>query len=113
MDPKDVSYHRPLTMLTYATHGEIGAGFALPFHAVNILLHAGVAVLVLVLASWLFESTRIPLIAAALFAIHPIHTEAVTSVVGRAELLCALFGLMAMLSAARADAGASRMVCVV
>jgi tetratricopeptide (TPR) repeat protein len=113
MDPKDVSYHRPLTVLTYAINEAVAPGFALPFHAVNILLHAGVAVLVLVLASWLFESTRVPLIAAALFAIHPIHTEAVTSVVGRAELLCALFGLMAILSAARADAGASRMVCVV
>ncbi|OAD60580.1 Transmembrane and TPR repeat-containing protein 4 [Eufriesea mexicana] len=29
--------------------------------------------------------------ATALFAVHPVHTEAVSSIVGRAELLCALF----------------------
>jgi Tfp pilus assembly protein PilF len=108
MDPKDVSYHRPFTVLTYAINEAVAPGFALPFHAVNIMLHAAVAVLVFVLASWLFESQRVSLVAAALFAVHPIHTEAVTSVVGRAELLCALFGLIAMLSAARADASASR-----
>jgi hypothetical protein len=35
---------------------------------------------------------------AALFAVHPIHTEAVSSVVGRAELMSALFILTACIS---------------
>lgn len=34
--------------------------------------------------------------ATILFAIHPIHTEAVAGVVGRADLLCALFFIIAL-----------------
>jgi len=39
-----------------------------------------------------------PFIAALFFATHPIHAEGVASVVGRAELLCAIFGLLAVLT---------------
>jgi len=38
---------------------------------------------------------NIPLIATLLFSVHPIHTEAVTGVVGRAELIASLFYLLA------------------
>lgn len=37
------------------------------------------------------------LIAALIFAVHPIHTEAVTGVVGRAETLSSVFFLTALL----------------
>jgi hypothetical protein len=37
-------------------------------------------------------------IAALLFALHPVHCEAVASVVGRAELLSALFAVLAILA---------------
>ena len=42
------------------------------------------------------------LVAAGLFASHPIHTEAVAGVVGQAELLCATFAVCAFLSYMRA-----------
>ena len=35
-------------------------------------------------------------------SIHPIHTEVVTSVVGRAELLCSLFYLVSLIIYSRA-----------
>ena len=38
------------------------------------------------------------MISALLFATHPIHAEGVASVVGRAELLCAIFCLLSFLS---------------
>ncbi|CAH2092282.1 unnamed protein product [Euphydryas editha] len=41
-------------------------------------------------------------VAAILFAVHPIHSEAVTGVVGRAEMLSSLFFLGALLCYARA-----------
>lgn len=37
------------------------------------------------------------IMAAGLFAAHPIHTEAVAGVVGQAELLCALLAITALL----------------
>ncbi|MBI3785332.1 MAG: DUF1736 domain-containing protein [Deltaproteobacteria bacterium] len=99
--------YRPVTVLTYAVNQSTAAGQAWSFHATNILLHAVVSVLVLFLTSLLFDSTRVALAAAVLFAVHPIHTEAVTSIVGRAELLAALFGLAAILFAAAAETALS------
>ncbi|RXM29909.1 Transmembrane and TPR repeat-containing protein 3 [Acipenser ruthenus] len=46
----------------------------------------------------LFLDQKSSLVAALLFAVHPIHTEAVTGVVGRAELLSSIFLLAAFLS---------------
>jgi protein O-mannosyl-transferase len=97
------SIYRPFTVLTFAINEALAPGSAAGFHAVNIVLHAGVTIVLFVLALRLFASVRVAVIAAALFAVHPIHTEAVTSIVGRAELLAALFGLMALWGAARAD----------
>eukprot|EP00659_Diplonema_papillatum_P009185 gene9185-14245_t len=73
------------------------------FHCVNIALHTAVVLLVYRIA---FESAEgvqpaeqpvdalryfAAIISAALFAVHPVHVEAVTGVVGRAELLSCIF----------------------
>ena len=44
------------------------------------------------------EFSLISLVSTFFFAIHPIHTEAVTGVVGRAELLSSIFFILAILS---------------
>ncbi|MFI5398839.1 MAG: tetratricopeptide repeat protein [Candidatus Binatia bacterium] len=95
--------YRPFAVLTFALNERLAPGNTVAYHGVNVLLHAGVAVLVFVLAIRLFGSVRTAQIAAVLFALHPVHTEAVTSLVGRTELLAALFGLGAILSVDRAD----------
>ncbi|XP_022126724.1 protein O-mannosyl-transferase Tmtc3 [Pieris rapae] len=99
--------YRPLTVLTfrwnYAIHGLQPAGY----HLVNLLLHALVSLLYYrVCAMFLPEFASF--VAAILFAVHPIHTEAVTGVVGRAEMLSSVFFLGALLCYARA---ASRRRC--
>ena len=69
------------------------------FHAVNILLHCLVSVAALrVFFHLLNGSHSSALLAALLFATHPIHTEAVAGIVGRADLLCALFVFGALLA---------------
>ncbi|XP_053600141.1 protein O-mannosyl-transferase Tmtc3 [Plodia interpunctella] len=93
--------YRPLTVLTfrwnYAVHGLQPAGY----HLVNLLLHALVSLLYYrVCAMFLPEFASF--VASILFAVHPIHTEAVTGVVGRAEMLSSLFFLGALLCYARA-----------
>lgn len=86
---------RPLTFATFALDWKLGGGTALGFHAVNVVLHAAVVGLVLLLLQTLLETLQqgkaMAFAAALLFAVHPIHTEAVTSIVGRAELLAAGF----------------------
>jgi Flp pilus assembly protein TadD len=95
--------YRPLTMLTFAANARLGTT-ATGYHVVNVLAHAAVTVLVLALARVLLRSTIGAVAAAALFAVHPIHTEAVTNVFGRAELLAALFVLACLLALVRASA---------
>ena len=89
---------RPLTVLSFRAHtwwtGQPPAPKA--FHAVNIVLHAAATACVSCLAGWLWAQRggrprpRVALLAGTVFAVHPVHVEAVTGVVGRAELLCAL-----------------------
>jgi tetratricopeptide (TPR) repeat protein len=75
------------------------------YHAVNVALHAGASVLVYALASrWL--SFGGAAIAALLFAVHPLHVEAVANIVGRAELLAACGVLAALLLHTRRSAWA-------
>ncbi len=95
------SLYRPFTELWFAVDWAIGGGSPLPFHVVNVLIHATTTALVYLLA--LGGLGPVGAGAAALvFAVHPVHVEAVANVVGRAELLAALFTLIAAL-AYRAD----------
>ena len=100
----DSTLYRPLTVLTYATDFAAWELNAAAYHAVNIALHAAATALVFFVALHLFGGATIAAVAAALFAVHPIHTEAVTSVVGRAELLATLCFLGAFLLLRRPSA---------
>ncbi|XP_052046528.1 protein O-mannosyl-transferase TMTC4 isoform X3 [Apodemus sylvaticus] len=103
--------YRPLTVLTFRVNYYLSGGFhPVGFHVVNILLHGGISILMLDVFSVLFGglqytskgrrvhlAPRASLLAALLFAVHPVHTECVAGVVGRADLLCALFFLLSFL----------------
>ena len=88
--------YRPFTSLTLALDWLIGGGSPIPFHVFNLAVHVGASLLVLALAGTLM-SPPAALAAALLFAVHPIHVEAVASVVGRAEVLATLFAVAAAL----------------
>jgi len=79
--------YRPLTVQTFALERRLFGDHPLPFHAANVLLHAAISVAVWWLARRLGASALGGLLAGLLFAVHPIHTEAVTNIVGRAELM--------------------------
>jgi tetratricopeptide (TPR) repeat protein len=89
--------YRPLTILTLVADHAIGGGAPWSFHLGNLLLHAGVALLVLALGRRLALPPPAPLLGALLFAVHPAHAEAVASVAGRADLLAAGAALGALL----------------
>ena len=96
--------------LSYAINYASGAGPA-GFRVLNIAIHAANAVLVFVLLRSRSKSCASPapavtgapsapaaLIAALVFALAPVQTEAVTYISGRSSSLCALFCLLALLS---------------
>lgn len=96
--PRPGQWWRPVVMATFA--GELRLHGALPaaMHATNVLLHAGVAVLLERWASALGLPPPAALGAALAFAVHPVQSEAVAYVSGRTDLLCALFVLAALLA---------------
>lgn len=88
--------YRPLTIASYALNHMVAGLNSPAFHIVNILLHAAVSVLVVMLIDVLLRDRALAVVSGLLFATHPIHTEAVTGIVGRAEVLTALFLLVAL-----------------
>ena len=86
---------RPLAIFGYAVQWAIAGDAPWFFHMVNILLHAGVSVLVWALVRRLTKSTAAALLGGLLFAVHPVHTEVVANVVGQAELIAAGATLLA------------------
>jgi len=87
--------YRPITTLSLLLNHAV-AGGPFGYHLVNLLLHAANVWLVWKLAARLLQP-RAAWCAAALWAVHPIATEAVDNVVGRADLLAAMAVLAGLL----------------
>ncbi len=82
---------RPLTYFTFWLNGRLGGGY----HAVNLALHLCAVLLAFDTLKRLIDR-RSALVAAALFAIHPIQAEAVNYVFARATLLMTLLCLASL-----------------
>jgi hypothetical protein len=80
--------YRPLPVATFAVDWTIAHGHPVWFHAMNLLWHAGVAVIVAIFARRLADWTA-ALATGLVFAVHPVHVEAVANVIGLAELMAA------------------------
>ncbi|XP_076281504.1 protein O-mannosyl-transferase Tmtc4 [Lasioglossum baleicum] len=92
--------YRPITILTFRLNFWFrGSLVAQDYHLINIILHTIVSILLLAVFIVILGSkeTNTAFYATALFAVHPIHAEAVSGIVGRAELLCALFMWLSIL----------------
>lgn len=91
---RDDGSYRPLAILSFAVADRPSTGSAFWQHLTSVLLNAVVTVLLFVVSRRPF-GLRAAAIAAALFASHPVHAEAVAYVTGRAEVLALGFGLTA------------------
>ena len=83
--------YRPVTTLSYLLNYAIlkNAASAAGYHWINLLLHVINAYLVYLLASLLLRRFWPAFFTAALWALHPVCTESVTNIVGRADELAA------------------------
>ncbi len=87
---------RPILSTTFWLEGK--ADLPLPArHAVNVLLHAAVTFLLVRLLLMLGLGSLPAALGGLLFAVHPVHVEAVAGLVGRAELLAAFWMLLALI----------------
>ncbi len=118
---------RPLLKLTYALNWSSGWG-PFGFHLFNVAVHAANTLLVYLLSRRFFarrgDEERFsaspspmavaPLLAALLFALHPVQTESVTYICGRSMSLMAFFSLGSLLAYDRgAESGRKLLLYVV
>jgi tetratricopeptide (TPR) repeat protein len=86
---------RPLTYLTFWLNYQVGGQDPLGYHALNLLLHLG-AVLVAFACLRRLLPERAALVAAAIFALHPLQAESVDYVWSRSTVLATLLCLVSL-----------------
>uniref|UniRef100_A0A9J7XZ12 dolichyl-phosphate-mannose--protein mannosyltransferase n=1 Tax=Cyprinus carpio carpio TaxID=630221 RepID=A0A9J7XZ12_CYPCA len=114
--------YRPLTVLTFRINYLLAGGLhPIGFHMLNVALHCVISVLMIdvfaILIGGLVHdgrgvklnlSPKASFLAALFFAAHPVHTESVAGIVGRADLLCALFFQLSFLVYCKAFQGGDK-----
>lgn len=88
------TYYRPLVFLGYAVERAAWGTAALGYHLTNLLLHVANTLLVAFVARRSGLGSGTALLAAAVFGLHPIQSEAVAYVSGRTDLLMTLGALL-------------------
>lgn len=91
------NFYRPLQTISYIFDYYFWQLEPFGYHLTNIILQASVAFLVFLLVFQLLSNFAVSLAAAAMFATSPLHTEAVTYISGRAEMLMGFFVILALL----------------
>lgn len=104
---EEYGLYRPVVLASLALNRSVFGPAPWGYHLVNVLLHAGVSALVWFAARRAGLRYGTAILTGLLFAVHPIHAEAVANVVGRAEVLAAAGVLGAWILHRRAADGES------
>lgn len=107
---------RPLLNWSFAVNYAIGGNTVFGYHAVNWIIHVLAALTLFGIVRWAIARagtagappTALAAAIAALWAVHPLTTEAVTYIVQRAESLASLFYLLTLYAFIRACEGEGR-----
>jgi Tfp pilus assembly protein PilF len=84
-------FWRPVVLLVHAANFAVGGAHPFTYHLFNLLAHAGVVLIFYRLLLDLLGRPRAAFAAALLYAVHPLHTEAVSAAYSRLEILAAGF----------------------
>jgi protein O-mannosyl-transferase len=94
-------YYRPLTTLSYLIDRAIGGSGPFMFHLSVVVFHVVCTLLLFQLGCVLFAGSGVELaaagIGAAVFAVHPIHSESVAWGAGRSDVLACAFSVGALI----------------
>ncbi|RJQ60496.1 MAG: hypothetical protein C4530_07405 [Desulfobacteraceae bacterium] len=88
-------YYRPLPNLTFLIDRSIWGGKASGYHLFNIFFHSLSTITVFYIARILLGNLYSSLAASLLFAVHPVHTEAVAWINGRNNAMAGFFYFLA------------------
>lgn len=90
-------YYRPLQTLSYLFDYSLWGLNPFGFHLTNLILHVLLVLLVYRFIDLIVANREVAFLSAALFAIHPLNTSVVNYVSSRADILLAIFSLLALL----------------
>jgi hypothetical protein len=91
------AFYRPLATATFALDRAAFHTWAAGFHAHNLVWHVVACVALFALLRRLTADDA-AMAGALIFAVHPIHTEAVTGIVGRTEVMATAFALLGIVA---------------
>lgn len=93
--------YRPLTILTFKIENYIYGLNPFYMKIVNLVLHSICSCLVYLMCSIIFcggsDHTPVSFMTSLMFAVHPVHTEVVSGIVGRTELLSGIIFLICLI----------------
>ncbi|MFA5093909.1 MAG: hypothetical protein WC512_01540 [Candidatus Omnitrophota bacterium] len=92
------SFYRPFQMLTYALDLRVWGLSYIGCHFTNLLLHISAALGLYYFVRMVSGRSLLAFLSGALFAVHPVNTEAVSYISGRADPLSAAFILLCLIS---------------
>jgi len=96
-----ISFFRPIPLLLWWIGDRVWHGNSLGYHVLSLLVHTVNSILVFLLGRRLIGSVLGGLLAALVFAIHPLHIEPVTWLAANSDLLCTSFCLASLLALER------------
>ena len=94
LEIEKLALYRPAVSVSYALNYALDGLNPLGYHLLDLLIHLSNALLVYCAVLLILRAREIALLTALLFAVHPIHTEVVASIIGRAESLATFFVLI-------------------
>src|SRR5262249_23602457 len=89
------NFYRPVQTVLYISAYAIGHFSTVAYHAQSILLHVATTILIYFIAVEMLNPSA-ALLAAALFGVHPVHTESVAWIAGIADVSCGFFFAMSI-----------------
>ncbi len=96
-DAKGQGLYRPLVTISYIFDYAVWGLNPKGFHLTNLILHIITSIIIYLLALEIIKTQWPSAVVGIVFALHPVHTEAVTWVVGRAEVMAGLFYFLSFL----------------
>jgi len=97
LDKESSDFYRPLQTIFYLVDHTVWKLNYAGYHLTNMLLHILTAILLYGLVALISNNHKASFAAALLFVCHPIHTQAVTYIAGRADVLAGLFLLLMLI----------------
>lgn len=94
-------YYRPLQTVLFTLTYQFGGLSPFPYHLVSLLLHIGTTLVFYFLLTQLEWTLPSSFLAAALFAVHPVHAEPVAWIAGVGDVACGFFYVSALWTSLR------------